>query len=69
MALPSQPAWFGLAWLGFDNIENGFIWFASLASFKWIRVRRNRNRNQILKPTIWFFLTGTGFLNLLFGFF
>ena len=19
MALPSQPAWFGLAWLGFDN--------------------------------------------------
>ena len=21
MALPSQPAWFGLAWLGFDNIS------------------------------------------------
>ena len=21
MALPSQPAWFGLAWLGFDNIN------------------------------------------------
>ena len=36
MALPSQPAWFGLAWLGFDKIEiKACSFFHDVCIYNW----------------------------------